>query len=79
MVEQSAEVQQRAEVQQLAEVQEDEPKEYELIYWTGSFAGRGEYVRLMLEVAGKEYKDSGKEYKDCDKEQVMAAVLEVYN
>ena len=39
--------------------------EYELLYWPGNFAGRGEYIRLMLECCGKElgsgYRDVGRE------------------
>ena len=36
-------------------------KEFELIYWPGNFAGRGEYVRLLLEVCGQTYRDVGRE------------------
>ena len=38
-------------------VEQTEPA-YELIYWGGNFAGRGEYIRLLLEVCGQPYTDT---------------------
>ena len=35
--------------------------EYELFYWGGNFAGRGEYVRLVLSLSGKTWRDVGRE------------------
>ena len=34
---------------------------YELYYWGGNFAGRGEYVRLMLHLSGETWRDVGRE------------------
>ena len=38
-----------------------EQHEYEVIYWPGKFGGRGEYIRVLLELAGKKYRDVGTE------------------
>eukprot|EP00944_MAST-04C_sp_MAST-4C-sp1_P012816 g12816.t1 len=35
--------------------------EFELYYWGGNFAGRGEYVRLALHLAGVTWRDVGRE------------------
>ena len=35
--------------------------EFTLIYWTGNFAGRGEFVRLLLEASGATYRDVSRE------------------
>ena len=37
------------------------PVEFELYYWGGNFAGRGEYVRLLLFLANVEWRDVGRE------------------
>ena len=44
--------------------------EYEVIYWPGNFGGRGEYLRVLLELAGKKYRDVGKE--EGGEEKIMA-------
>ena len=37
---------------------EDDKVEYKLYYWTGDFSGRGEYVRMMLDVCGVKWEDT---------------------
>ena len=37
------------------------PLEFELYYWGGNFAGRGEYLRLLLFLANVEWRDVGRE------------------
>ena len=45
----------------------DKKKDYiELFYWGGNFAGRGEYVRLMLSYCGFPWKDVSREEKSSD-------------
>jgi glutathione S-transferase len=46
--------------------------QYELFYWPG-IPGRGEFVRLALEVAGADYVDRG---RDSDGTQAIAALME---
>ena len=43
-----------------------EQHEYEVIYWPGKFGGRGEYIRVLLELAGKKYRDIGAEEDGID-------------
>ena len=52
---------------------EQKETEYKLIYWPGrNFAGRGEYVRLMLECAGQEL---GVGYRDVGREEGASELL----
>ncbi|MDB4958001.1 MAG: gst [Myxococcales bacterium] len=52
---------------------------YELFYWTG-IQGRGEFVRLVLEDAGLEYRDVARESRDGDEriERALSRELAPY-